>query len=274
MNTNKFCKVTNCRFSHSHTTKSHLCGKCKIYGHGEVECRNTYAINNLKKYWTDKLPDNLKCTFTNCRFSEYHTSDAHHCPLCFGRAHTVDTCPTMSNGASSSTVKTTSKMLEIKCPLCKVVSTLHKDQPKVYGTSDTCVVCMSNSAQVFLPKCGHVCICPECSITLNTNPLSSVSGTEDFSDMIRGEYILTRQGYDLELIKSWLRDYPSFITVYEGLGSCSYIRRHDVNSELEALFYHADDHMSPHKTSKLNNFIRGYAYIKTPMFSHEWGTFN
>lgn len=34
------CKVKYCRFSAFHTTKSHQCGGCGHFGHGQMECGN------------------------------------------------------------------------------------------------------------------------------------------------------------------------------------------------------------------------------------------
>lgn len=58
-----YCKVKGCRFPHSHTTKSHLCSKCKNFGHGQIECNNYHMKENLKKFFNDKLPSHLCCTF-------------------------------------------------------------------------------------------------------------------------------------------------------------------------------------------------------------------
>ena len=42
-----YCKVRNCRFPNSHVTKMHLCGKCKSYGHGNIECDSVIQKENL-----------------------------------------------------------------------------------------------------------------------------------------------------------------------------------------------------------------------------------
>jgi len=84
------CKVSNCRFSASHTTLGHHCGNCSEYGHGQVECGNQHYIDRLATF-KDKLPINMHCTMIHCNHKEYHTSRAHHCKNC-GRNHDVEQC--------------------------------------------------------------------------------------------------------------------------------------------------------------------------------------
>ena len=45
---NKLYQVQNCRFLYVHTTKSHKCGICHKFGHGQIEHYNQELKNNLK----------------------------------------------------------------------------------------------------------------------------------------------------------------------------------------------------------------------------------
>lgn len=81
-----FCLVSGCRFANSHLTKSHQCGKCKQFGHGQVECGNYTKINNLIKMSRGiRFPENLRCQSPGCRQAYSHCSDAHICSQCSGR---------------------------------------------------------------------------------------------------------------------------------------------------------------------------------------------
>ena len=55
----KFCFVEGCRYNHTHTTSGHLCGTCKNYGHGKIECKNNiysyYYCNKKKRNYIDTL---------------------------------------------------------------------------------------------------------------------------------------------------------------------------------------------------------------------------
>jgi len=50
----------------------------------------------------------------------------------------------------------------ITCPLCRTVSHLPPEQKNVVGIHEKCCVCWDNECQIFLPGCGHVCLCLSC----------------------------------------------------------------------------------------------------------------
>ena len=56
-----YCKVAGCRFPKSHTTAGHLCGKCKQYGHGQIECNNPIMKESLKVFFNDKINEDDYC---------------------------------------------------------------------------------------------------------------------------------------------------------------------------------------------------------------------
>lgn len=86
-----YCKVSGCRYSSSHTTRNHTCGKCKSYGHGQIECGNLSKISYLSQFNEDKLPSNKYCVILNCDSKEYHSSNAHHCKYCT-KLHPESSC--------------------------------------------------------------------------------------------------------------------------------------------------------------------------------------
>ncbi len=89
-----YCIVQGCRFSSTHLTKSHKCGKCERFGHGQMECGNDHLITKLNI--TSKpiyFPPNLNCTSMFCPCPWTHTSDSHYCSQCQER-HQESECPT------------------------------------------------------------------------------------------------------------------------------------------------------------------------------------
>jgi hypothetical protein len=86
-----YCKVQGCRYNNTHTTHDHLCGNCKNFGHGKIECNSTTKKLNLIKYHSDKLPENLYCDIIDCPNKEYHTRNAHHCSKC-KKLHSESNC--------------------------------------------------------------------------------------------------------------------------------------------------------------------------------------
>lgn len=145
-----YCKVAYCRFSHSHVTKGHKCGRCPQYGHGDAECRNQANIRILENYMNDILPIDKQCNVIDCKYKELHTSDAHHCPKCKKRVvHTILDC--------DQNIET----IFVKCPLCRKNNILSKPK-KIIGLSDKCCICLENSVEIDFPNCPHCCVCECC----------------------------------------------------------------------------------------------------------------
>lgn len=154
-----YCKVSDCRYANTHVTAGHKCGDCKQFGHGRQECDDEDLKEKLKQYHNDTLPNELHCTMKNCRFPSLHTNSGHTCGLC-GKNHSLYDCTLYRNYGK----KTAIKKNEIKCPLCQTKNLLDTDQKKVYGVDETtCKVCLDKQVEVFLPACGHVCLCGPCA---------------------------------------------------------------------------------------------------------------
>lgn len=251
------CMVSGCRFPTYHVTAGHNCGSCKKYGHGIIECTNSIKKDLLVNYMSDVLPLSKQCKFGECKYKHLHTSEAHHCTLCQNRMHSLTTCPKNSNNQVE-------KKINIQCPLCKKSNQINKKQQKIYGLSDTCVVCLGNNVEVFFPECRHVCICIGCF-----NKLTNQDKIDVFND-IRDETLLSKQKYDLVKIKTNLKEYPSYTLVYEGMGCYTLIRRLNPGSQLEGMFNHSDDFHCPDKIKKLDEFINGYCFVESNSMFHEW----
>lgn len=76
-----YCKVKYCKSPHTHTTKGHQCEKCRMFGHGIVECENIYLKLKLTEFHKEILPTALWCSY-GCLSKKYHTKDAHICKIC------------------------------------------------------------------------------------------------------------------------------------------------------------------------------------------------
>ena len=128
-----------------------------------------------------------------------------------------------------------------------------------------CAICLNQNVEVFFPNCGHVCVCIGC-----LNKLLGLDKLDIFDD-IRPESHLIKNNYEIDKYKIQLKDYPSYLSVYEGMGCNTFIRRLNSESEIEGLFVHSDDHYLQSKMDKIENFIKGYCYIKLDfIFQHDW----
>lgn len=136
------CKVANCRHPTTHVTKGHRCGRCKNFGHGQLECRQAHMIQRLETE-DQELGDANRCLFFMCQHASLHTSEGHFCNLC----------------------KTTSQsctcQVSISCPSCRTLNTMPKLLNLVYTNSE-CAVCSLSKAAVVFPKCKHANVCQDC----------------------------------------------------------------------------------------------------------------
>ena len=60
----------------------------------------------------------------------------------------------------------------IECPICRKENTFDKNQTKIYGLQEKCKVCLDNSIEIYLPNCGHACMCMDCVGKLNKNDIN------------------------------------------------------------------------------------------------------
>lgn len=89
-----YCKVGGCRYAASHATVAHRCGKCRGYGHGQMECDNLSAIRSLSFYFQETIPFDERCNEPMCDNRASHTADGHTCVLCDGFCGThLKRCP-------------------------------------------------------------------------------------------------------------------------------------------------------------------------------------
>lgn len=158
-----YCQVLQCRYSNTHTTKGHCCGRCGIYGHGEIECLQPWRKITLEQYYNDVLPEDQLCTVDDCIFKQLHTTAAHHCPACKARStHTVAECPiTLSIQRTITQLPSQSTSKTINCPICRTENTIENPK-KIFGLNDTCSICLDNNVEILLPECSHCCICKVC----------------------------------------------------------------------------------------------------------------
>ena len=81
----KYCLCEGCRFSKSHTTAYHRCGKCGSYGHGRIECysnnNGNYSKQNLLFEIRNKYPKTLPkenwCQIKDCKIRQTHNTNSH-----------------------------------------------------------------------------------------------------------------------------------------------------------------------------------------------------
>jgi hypothetical protein len=156
------CQAKECRFPDTHITMAHKCGTCGDYGHGQLECNNSHARQNLQNnYKNEKLPEVDHCNIDKCLYPWSHTRDAHHCGKCFERAtHSINECSNnrVSRGFINNNVH--NSIIKKKCPTCKQKSDV--DLNFQIFTDDTCIICIEKNKKIIFSGCNHANVCKEC----------------------------------------------------------------------------------------------------------------
>jgi len=250
------CRVIDCRYAESHTTPAHLCGKCKKFGHGQVECDFADLKNELKKYQNDQLPLGSHCQVRGCGFKWSHQSIAHHCQFCLENHSSHDCWMNQSpsqapNNGSHGDKKEGGTSLAIKCPICRCLNNVPKTQVKAFGVTEKCSVCLDKPSQIFFPQCGHICVCQDCGQLLNEN--KGNDGSQHIPQFMRQKALETMSQTSGKI----------YVNIPGGMGSCCYIRRNDVNAPLEGFFMGYDDwgQYGIDRTQELKRFLEGYLRV-------------
>ena len=244
------CQVRGCRFIHSHVTMSHKCGKCGIYGHGQIECGIQHKIIKLHNdHSLDKLPNSEHCKIPNCPMKELHNTESHHCQFC-GNRHSERKCDDINS----------IPYFTFDCPLCRKSNTICCSQTRIVGSSEKCSICLENNVEIYMPECGHICLCYSCMETLDdTN-----SRIESLDTMRQHTFDNFNQLLDntINLLNGKEMVYT---IIYLDLGCQIFIRKQKRDDEIQGFFMHSDNwgqygqHLSD--VSMLNSFKYGYRHI-------------
>ena len=230
MQQTNLCLVRHCKHNNTHVTLGHQCGLCKNYGHGRCECRSNAALDNLKRNlnYNNVLPIELQCKFGNCKYKLYHTTKGHQCNLCSQLLHSSTTC--------------IYKNYNLQCPICKVQQIINIHKQRIYGSENTCVICMDNKVELIM-KCMHLVFCIDCFKKYNSEPVIS---------NIKKENILINENYDIQNIKTLFKPTPSYIMFQYDENNITLIKRLNITSDIEGLTNITDIEES---------FIDGYEQI-------------
>lgn len=58
---------------------------------------------------------------------------------------------------------------KVTCPICRTSNTIYTSQKLVKGINEMCCVCMGKNVEVYLPQCGHICLCYNCCVKCHIN---------------------------------------------------------------------------------------------------------
>jgi hypothetical protein len=262
------CKVYGCRFSDTHTTAAHLCGKCQTYGHGMKECGNWSLLDTLKPFLVDTLPDDTHCQFETCNHPQTHTTGAHHCGHCRQR-HGELQCPQRAN------------FWLVKCPVCRIHNTVEKETVSLSVDLETsppcCVMCQGDDQAIIFPTCKHRVCCKSCAEQLNrdydhdaylqtveivepcTRPCSSIVSQDP--DGLPVPQLLI----DLAHRKFAGCAQPVYCVINAGMGCVWFVKKTTPTAPVEVFFLHSDNlgQYGDSHIPQMQQFITGCVQVST-----------
>jgi hypothetical protein len=70
---------------------------------------------------------------------------------------------------------------KFNCPICREPNVIiNQALMRACENNDDCAICFANKSNVFLPACGHLCICDICATQLDT--IRHISELDNDSD--------------------------------------------------------------------------------------------
>ena len=219
------CKSKYCRFSKFHVTSAHRCGKCKLYGHGMVECGNQHLMNKLTESTKYESLNSIDyCIIPNCKYKWSHKTESHQCKLCSKRDHSSVNC----------LLNIKNKKILLDCPVCRKPNTVDLEKNRVYGLEEKCKACTMNSIDILLPDCKHAVLCIECCKIVGKDDKLGNKITNQ-SDM---------SAFNINSASIIFNNNPAVTNPYTimsgGMGCEIYIRKNTIGGQLEEFFMHSD----------------------------------
>jgi hypothetical protein len=268
-----YCVVHGCRFPWSHVTSAHVCGTCHLKGHGQTECNKPHVISRLRvQTRDDTLPRHMRCLISNCDSPATHRTTSHFCETCgdFGHSCCHLQAPLVHAAPRSAPPSPLSPSplslsdciqplnMKISCPICRKVNQISKNQTKVSGIDNQCVICWDKNSEVFMPVCGHICLCLECAQRLDTLTKDEKHCILPEQEMIPGVIFPP-----IEETQTMMGNHNTavYLVFPAGMGCMWYLRRRDIENRIESFFMYADDWYNQPRTQQLNSFTNGYQFL-------------
>ena len=245
------CKVKYCRFNNYHITKGHRCGKCKEFGHGQVECQNSLLKKQLiKNSKYDLLEEKDYCKIKECEHKKNHKTESHECSLCNSKTHSKSHCD-----------KNPDNNLKLECPVCLKSNTISLIHHLIYGLEEKCKACTINPVEILFPECKHAVLCINCCKEINSKKLNYT--IIDELNLINNYSFIKKIGY---LFKQKTSIPNPYYKIGLGMGCVLFVRKNISSDKFEGFLMHNDSwgQYGPETDERpfLEDFINEYELLE------------
>ena len=190
---NKQCTNSNCSHKYNHTSESHICNKC-YRRHFEDNCiiqnfdyhNNRFDVNSYQEFDADYFKTNYINHYTvlnigmGCilyvknhnsnlislfmhsdNWGQYGPdSDDTSIRDNFITGFTAINIYNINNNNNNNNINN-NNIITFSCPLCRVEDDKNNIL-SVKGCDTQCKICLDKNAELYFPKCKHVCCCNDC----------------------------------------------------------------------------------------------------------------
>ena len=140
---------------------------------------------------------------------------------------------------------------------------------KILGLSEECSVCCVNKVEIYLPMCGHACMCSGCLDVLKQKddlPPEEPVKIFDYQIDIMKEEELSPLTIESALEKIKDNDTRCYVIIATGQGCQIFVRRDGRYGPLEGFFMHGDNWGQYNKDTDhrpfMDAFIKYYGFIE------------
>ena len=193
---------------------------------------------------------NLYCSIPECKYKYQQITRAHHCQKCY-QNHSIKNCPLNVDNLKNNNY-------ELDCPICKKINIFEKGTNIMFGNETTCSVCLDNNVNIYLPKCGHACLCESC---LNKMDKNKDKNSESFKIYLEEE--LPKIIVSNAKKKMFQKEDKIYVVEYGGMGCNWYLRRDYKDGMILGAFLHSDcmGQYNINDIPLINNFIQNYNQV-------------
>lgn len=141
--------------------------------------------------------------------------------------------------------QSTDVAMTITCPMCRQVNQIPSNQKRVVGIDTRCSVCWDKMSEIFMPVCGHICLCHECAQSLHeiggSAPNAPIGGNFPLRERADADADVDASASALAERLMGHHNGPIYIIVPAGMGCMWYMRRRGVGQPIGRFLMHSDN---------------------------------
>lgn len=248
------CHVQSCPDRSTHCISAHVCHVCHGL-HAETDC----TVERPRGRLNIRVRDRSSSPSQGSR-SRPHLSSSPF-PENLPVPRQISPRPLDNVAPETPQMPIVPQLFIVNCPICRKANRIPSDQTRVSGVENRCVICWDKNSEIFMPTCGHVCLCYECIETLHQ---ANHAATDSTSNIF--EFHPSTNARHRAVIENLMgqEEGSIYVIIPAGMGCMWYFKRNGVGQPIDEFFMHSDNwgqygSQTDHR-SQLNAFIDGFRF--------------